>query len=210
LADLALARRQPAAAIESLRRAHQLEPSSLTLLRLFSIQSAVEGHRAAVQTAEAWLKRRPGDGLVLRALGDSHARQGAHDAAANAYERALKADANDAEALNSLASVRLLQRNAQAITLAQRAVQLEPGNALYIDTLGWAEFRLGNAERALPLLRDARLRLPGNAEIRVHLAEALLKLGRGAEARSELEAAVGNQHDRASASRAAAMLSTLK
>ena len=210
LADIALANRKPAAALDSLRRAHQLEPTNLSLLRLFSLQQSLEGLRPASQTVEAWLKQHPRDSLVLKALGDAQARNKAFEAASKTYERALQVNPNDAEALNSQASVLLAQRNTRSIALAQRAVQLDPGNSLYLDTLGWSEFQLGQAERALPLLRDARLRNPGNAEIRTHLAEVLIKLGRKAEARAELEPAADNKIDKESAARASALLQTLK
>lgn len=210
LADIALAKRQPAGAIEPLKRAQQLEPTSLGLLRLFSVQQSVEGVRAAVQSAENWLKQRPRDGQVLRAVGDAHVRNKAPDAAIKAYERALAADANDAEAMNSLASVLLTQRNTKSIALAQHAVQLDPNNPMYLDTLGWAEFQLGQSERSLPMLRDARLRNPGNAEIRWHLGAVLAKLGRHAEARAELEVAAANKQDKESAEQATKLLQTLK
>jgi len=210
LADIALAKRQPGAAMEPLKRAHQLEPTSLSLLRLFSVQQSVEGVRAAVQSAEAWLKQRPRDGQVLRAVGDAHVRNKALEAAVKAYERALAADSNDAEAMNSLASVLLVQRNPRSIVLAQRAVQLDPNNPMYLDTLGWSEFQLGQSERSLPMLRDARLRNPGNAEIRWHLGAVLAKLGRVADARVELEVAAASKQDKASAEQARALLLTLK
>ncbi|MDP1533382.1 MAG: tetratricopeptide repeat protein, partial [Rubrivivax sp.] len=57
-------------------------------------------------------------------------------------------------------------------------------------TLGWALFQNGQAERALQLLRDARLRQPGNPEIRFHLAAVLAHAGRKTEAREEIEAAM--------------------
>ena len=48
----------------------------------------------------------------------------------------------------------------------------------------------GQTEAGLRYLRDARLRSPGNGEIRFHLAWTLNKLGRQAEAREELAAAL--------------------
>jgi cellulose synthase operon protein C len=72
------------------------------------------------------------------------------------------------------------------------ASAIEPGNALITDTLGWALFQNGQTDRALQLLRDARLRQPGNPEIRFHLAVVLAKSGRNTEARVELESALSS------------------
>ena len=68
-----------------------------------------------------------------------------------------------------------------------------PGDANYADTLGWILVQQGKIEAGLRQLREARLRNPGNAEIRYHLAFALAKIGRKAEAREELQAALGLQ-----------------
>jgi len=65
-----------------------------------------------------------------------------------------------------------------------------PANYNALDTLGWALFQAGQTDRALQLLRDARLRQPANPEIRYHLGAVLAKTGRKAEAQEELEAAL--------------------
>lgn len=210
LADVALAKRQPAAAVEALKKAYRLEPSTISLLRLFSVQQSVEGLKSALTTAEGWLKKRPRDTVVLKAIGDAHARARAFEAARKAYERCLEVAPDDAEALNSLASVYLALNDKKALALAQQAVKLQPSNAFYIDTLGWSEYRLGQTERALPLLRDARLRNPGNAEIRLHLGEVLMKQGKILEARVELNAAAGSTQDPVAAESARKLLATLK
>lgn len=195
-ADVALAKKQAKAALAALQRAHQLQPTTASLLRLFSVQQAIEGLPAASPVAQAWLKRAPNDRLVIRALGDAHARAGQFEAARRYYDRAIVIDSSDAESLNSLANVAIRSNDKQAVALAQRALKLQPGNAMYIDTLGWAMHMAGNSEAALPILRDARLRLPTNAEIRLHLGSVLAKLGRHAEARAELDiAAAGTDNN---------------
>ena len=77
-----------------------------------------------------------------------------------------------------------------AVKVAEQAVAKSPNSANAIDTLGWAVFQAGQTDRALQLLRDARLREPGNPEIRYHLAVVLAQTGRKTEAREELEAAL--------------------
>ena len=68
----------------------------------------------------------------------------------------------------------------------------------------------GQTDRALQLLRDARLREPGNPEIRYHLAVVLAQTGRKTEAREELEAALKGNPVFESASDAQVLLKTLK
>ena len=53
-------------------------------------------------------------------------------------------------------------------------------------------FRNGRSDRALQLLRDARLRQPANPTIRYHLAAVLAQTGRTAEAKEELRSALAS------------------
>ncbi|MEF7614199.1 XrtA/PEP-CTERM system TPR-repeat protein PrsT [Aquincola sp. MAHUQ-54] len=189
LADVAMARQQPAAAIEQYRRAHQVEPSTETAIRLFSaLGSQPDGARTALPTLEQWVKAQPKDRTALRALADGQARAGQFAAARASYEALLKLAPADARALNNLANVLLKLKDPSALQVAERALAASPTDADVIDTAGWAAFQAGQTDRALQLLRDARLRAPDNPDIRVHLATVLAQIGRRDEARAEIDA----------------------
>ncbi|WP_367849396.1 XrtA/PEP-CTERM system TPR-repeat protein PrsT [Rhodoferax sp. WC2427] len=191
--DIALARGQNAAAIDAYRRAHQTEPSSDTLLRLFGVLSAQDGGKAALQLADQWTKSHPQDLAVRRVVADFYARSGNYAAARTAYEALLKTVPGDARVLNNLANVLLRLKDPSAVAIAEQALAKDPANASAIDTLGWTLFQLGGStqsDRALQLLRDARLREPGNPSIRYHLGVLLAQSGRKAEALDEVEAAL--------------------
>lgn len=190
LGDIALARADSGAAMESFRRAHQAEPSSETLLRLFRSLDSRDDRKGADQLAEQWLRVHPEDLQVQKALGDSYARAANWPMARAAYEKILKTTPDDGDALNNLANVLLLLNDPLAVKFAELAVAKNPGNPATIDTLGWAHFKNGQPEKALPFLRDARLRQPSTPEIGYHLAAILAAIGRKAEARAELEAAL--------------------
>lgn len=190
LGDVALARGQTPAALDAYRRAHQLEPSTETLLRLFRTLASQDGGKPAVQLAEQWMKVHPKDARTQRALADAHARGGNFLLARASYENLLRITPDDGEALNNLANVLLRLKDPGAVRIAELAVTKNPNNPNAIDTLGWAQFQAGQTDRALQLLRDARLRDPGNPEIRYHLAVVLAQTGRKTEAREELEAAL--------------------
>ena len=74
------------------------------------------------------------------------------------------------------------QRLGEAKELIERALQLTPGDPFITDSLGWVEYRLGNREEALRLLRQAYATRP-DAEIGAHLGEVLWALGQQDEAR---------------------------
>jgi putative PEP-CTERM system TPR-repeat lipoprotein len=188
--EIALARGKKSAALDAYRRAHQVEPSSTTVLRLFGLLAQQDRGKPAFQLADQWLKGHAKDALVARAVADLHASHGNFLAARKAYEFLLKIAPDDAASMNNLANVLLRLKDPGAAAMAEAALAKEPGDANIIDTLGWILLQRGDLDRALQLLRDARLRSPDNPEIRYHLAEALSRSNRSQEAREELQAAL--------------------
>lgn len=70
----------------------------------------------------------------------------------------------------------------EARALIQKALELSPGEPFITDSLGWVEYRLGNRDEALRLLRGAYLSRP-DPEIAAHLGEVLWATGQADEAR---------------------------
>ena len=189
LGDLALSRKQTAAAIDFYKKAHEIDRNTDSLLRLFAAMET--GQRpAAIALAEQWLHAQATDLAVWRALADAQARGGNLAAARTAYEQVVKLSPQDAEALNNLAVVLVGLGDAGATKVADRALALKPQTPYIIGTAGWAAFHAGQPDRALQLLREARLRDPKNPGTRYFLGAVLAKQGRKAEALEELQAAV--------------------
>jgi len=85
----------------------------------------------------------------------------------------------------------LAERNVrlpEARTLIKKALELSPGEPSITDSLGWVEYRLGNRDEAIRLLRDAYRGQP-DAEIAAHLGEVLWVNGQTDEARRVLREA---------------------
>lgn len=188
--DVAWARQQPAAAIERYRQAHRAEPSAASLLKLTAALEASGKAPAAAELLTAWRRQKPDDLRVARSLAGVQMRRGEYVAARATLEQLLKVQPADAGLLNELANVLLVLDAKAAVPIAEQAVAAAPGNPAVIDTLGWVLFNNGQIDRALQLLRDARLRKPDDPTIRYHLAAALAKSGRQGEARTELQAAL--------------------
>ncbi|MFI9654227.1 tetratricopeptide repeat protein [Guyparkeria sp. GHLCS8-2] len=86
----------------------------------------------------------------------------------------VERDPEHAQALNALGYT-LADENRhldEAEKLIGRALQIDPDNAAYLDSLGWLKYRQGDLESALKTLRGAYRRAP-NAEIGAHLGEVL-------------------------------------
>ena len=78
--------------------------------------------------------------------------------------------------------------------IIKKALELEPDNGAYLDSLGWVLYKLGRPEDALPHLRKAAEQIKDDdAVVYEHLADVLLKLGKKAEAVDYLRKAV--KHD---------------
>ena len=193
LGDVARSRGQTAVAIDNYRRSYQAEPSTETLLRLFAALSSQETGKSAIELGEQWLKSHPQDIAVRKTVGDAYARAGNFPAARSSYENVLRLMPDDPVAMNNLANVLLRMKDPAAIKVAEQALAKSPASPDAIDTLGWILFQNGQIDSALTMLRDARLRVPANAEIRYHLAVVLAKAGRKSEAREELQVALSNQ-----------------
>ena len=70
----------------------------------------------------------------------------------------------------------------EARALIQKALELSPGEPSITDSMGWVEYRLGNRDEAIRLLRRAYLARP-DPEIAAHLGEVLWSAGQSEEAR---------------------------
>jgi putative PEP-CTERM system TPR-repeat lipoprotein len=207
--DVAAARGLLPAALTAYRRAHELAPDSISLLRVYRVMQrddAAGGRRFLQQ----WLKKHPDDVEVLQALAGAYAREGDFVAAKSTYTQVLQRQPDNADALNNLAHVLIRLNDPGAMQVADRALALRPETPHVLGTAGWAAFQAGQSDRALQLLRDARLRDPSNAETRFYLATVLASAGRSAEARRELEVALGSGHGFASADAARTLLDRLR
>ena len=166
-------------------------------------------HRRALEypAAEATLREAraldPRNLRVLFQLGAVLERQKRHDDAEAAFREALAVEPRSAPILNYLGYMNADRnvRVAEAAELIERALAIDPDNGAYMDSLGWALFRLDRVTEAEKYLRRAVAREP-NAVVFDHLGDVLRKRGLVAEAvenwRRALEAADDDQElDRA-------------
>lgn len=70
----------------------------------------------------------------------------------------------------------------EARTLVQKALELAPDDPFILDSMGWVDFRMGQNDQAIELLRKA-LGLRSDPEIAAHLGEVLWVTGKHDEAR---------------------------
>ena len=122
------------------------------------------------------------------ALSAQYIQTGQLDAARVEAEQLLSTAPDLAANLNNLAWLYQQQGDlSKARELAETAVRLAPTNGAIADTLGWILLAQGDTENALRHLQAASTALPENLEIRYHVAAALGRAGRAADARAMLE-----------------------
>jgi tetratricopeptide (TPR) repeat protein len=90
----------------------------------------------------------------------------------------LALEPENADAMNALGYTltNKTDRHQEALELITRALELKPGEAAFIDSMGWVHYRLQNYDQALAFLRQALDLLP-NDEVAAHLGEVLWIVG---------------------------------
>ncbi|EGH00215.1 TPR domain protein [gamma proteobacterium IMCC2047] len=96
----------------------------------------------------------------------------------------LSKEPDNAMVLNALGYtlVDRTTRYQEALALITRAKELKPDDPAIIDSLGWAQFRLGNYDEAILLLEQALAAFPDH-EVAAHLGEVLWVTGQQQRAR---------------------------
>jgi tetratricopeptide (TPR) repeat protein len=111
---------------------------------------------------------------------------GLYEKAADLLRKSIALDpANSAEASNYLGYM-WADHNMnldEAETMIKRALEIEPNNPSYLDSLGWVEFRKGKFDQALSnLLRAAKTADHDDPVIFEHIGDAYFKLNHVSEA----------------------------
>ena len=76
----------------------------------------------------------------------------------------------------------------EALRMLRRAADQRPEDGSILNSLGWANFQLGNFQEAARDLEQAIKLLPDNLDVAKHLGDAYVKLGRADDAKNLLSA----------------------
>jgi tetratricopeptide (TPR) repeat protein len=146
----------------------------------------------AIAQAEK-LAAKPEEKEYVRFLqGSIYERQKKYEQAEQAFRQVLQDDPNNSMTLNYLGYM-LADRNThleEALTLIKKALDLDPQNYNYIDSLGWVYFKLGNYDQAEENLRRAADKAPTDATIQDHLGELYARTNRFKQAATHWERAL--------------------
>ncbi len=164
-------------AVPHLRRAVELNPGQAEphlLLGLTYTQS--KQHEMAMEVFEQGLERHPKNVDLRFNLGATYDKLGRFADVVREMEAVMELNPDHADALNYL-GYSYADRGVnieRAVALTQRAVALKPNNGYYVDSLGWALFKMGRIEEALVEIKRAAELVKDDPVIFEHMGEIYL------------------------------------
>jgi tetratricopeptide (TPR) repeat protein len=157
----------------------------------------------AIALLEKASHRSPDSREVAFRLGAAYERGGRRGEAISAFRGLLDRQPDFAPALNYLGYMFAEHGESldEAVSLTRRAVDLDPGNGAYVDSLGWAYFQRRDYTAAREYLERAAGLMPADATILEHLGDVYVALGDRGRARTAYEKALGLEGDNSAALR---------
>lgn len=176
------------------------------------VQSFLGDAKAAIATLEQGLAAVPDDARLATSLAESYQRMGANDKAIATYDALLTKQPKLDVAANNLASILIDYKGDKpsldkALTLAKRFESSE--NPAFLDTLGWAYYKLGQYDLALPFLKKSVEKAPQAQILHYHFGAALYKKGDMKLAKEHLQKSLAGDGKFPGAEDAKAMLAKL-
>ena len=161
---------------------HEGDPMAYVALSGF--YSEYERLKNAVELLESVQERFPNDPSVLFQLGAVLEQSDRYADAERAFRRILDHDPDNAATLNYLGYMLADrgERLEESVGLLERAIEIDPHNGAYLDSLGWAYFKLGRLDFAETLLESASTQMAWNSVIQDHLGDLLFRRERYEEA----------------------------
>lgn len=139
------------------------------------------------------LSPKPDDQEMARfMLGSIFERQKKWDLAEEQFKKVLAVDPLNAPASNYLGYM-LADRGVrldESVKYIQKALKVEPDNAAYLDSLGWAYLKMNRLDLAQAPLEKAAQKLKGDPTVQEHLGNLYFRMGKKMEAEQQWEQAL--------------------
>jgi Tfp pilus assembly protein PilF len=139
---------------------------------------------------QAGLKANPDSEELHLLIASAYSIQGQIENAITAYDGALRLNPRNALAANNLAVLLVDYKgdpqNLQKAFALSRDFEKEAPHPLFLDTLGWVRFKMGQQEEALRLMKEAVAKSPEVPTLNYHLGMVFYQSGNTAEARTYL------------------------
>jgi len=162
----------------------------LTLIA--EVYQSHERYEESVPVLERALELDPDSTSLLFWLAAANERSGRTRQAEDLLQQLLAIEPEFAPALNYLGYMwaEAGENLEKALLMVQQAVDIEPDNGAFIDSLGWAHFQLGQYEEARGFLERAASLVGDDPVVYEHLGDLYVALGRLEQAREVYERAL--------------------
>lgn len=199
---LALANSQLVSEVEGFDKAQKLaqalidkNPKDIDYYVSFS-QICLEAKRytEAEEALKKALEISGGNEMIQFQLGAVYERAKSYEQAEEQFLQIIKKNPRNAGALNYLGymwadrGVRL----DEALEHIKQAVELDPNNGAYLDSLGWVYFKLDRLPEAEQYLGEALRRVKNDATIHEHMGDLYFKRGQFSKAEEAWQQAIAN------------------
>jgi tetratricopeptide (TPR) repeat protein len=129
---------------------------------------------------------------ALFVQGSIFERQKKYDQAEQTFKKVLAVDPLNSSASNYLGYM-LADRGVrleESVKYIQKALELEPNNGAYLDSLGWAYFKMSRYDLAETPLEKAARKIQNDPTIHEHLGNLYLRMGKTAMAQEQWQRAL--------------------
>jgi tetratricopeptide (TPR) repeat protein len=169
---------QGIAILETALKAHGDDP--FTYVALAQTYADADRGPQAVKVLQDGQAKFPTDNSIAFELGTVFDKQKKFADAEAAFKQVLVREPDNAAALNYLGYM-LAERGErldESVGYLKKALEMEPENGSFLDSLGWAYYKSEKLDLAENNLRKAADQLKGNSVIQDHYGDVLFKLGK--------------------------------
>jgi tetratricopeptide (TPR) repeat protein len=149
-------------------------------IALAQVYSEAKRGEQAVKVLRDAQQKFPGENDITFQLGAVYEQQQKYAEAETAFRELIARQPDHAPALNYLGYM-LADRGeklTESVDFIQRALAIEPDNGSYLDSLGWAYFRVGKLDLAEENLRRAADQMLTNSVVQDHYGDVLFRVGK--------------------------------
>nr|MBN2277955.1 tetratricopeptide repeat protein [candidate division Zixibacteria bacterium] len=151
----------------------------LSLGLVYRLQDSVDLELATYSSGMKYVKNGSDSARLLFAEGVTCERHNRFDSAVEAFEKVIGLDPDHSPALNYLGYM-LADKGIRldyARKLIERALEIMPDNAAYLDSYGWVLYRLGDYDQALEQLLKAYQSEKNDPVVTEHIGDVYAAMG---------------------------------
>lgn len=191
-----------------LKRAIEMNPKLRDAHLYLAVHYTILGNLdSALEMLNAMVGLNEKDVEALMRIGGIHEQRADYANARDVYQNVVEIDGDNSAALNNLAYINVehFDEIDAAYDQAMKARDLRPTDPAVADTLGWINYKKGDYQLALSLIKESAAKISQHPEIQYHLGKVHAALNETAEAKAAFEKALelGLEGDKADDTRKA-------